>query len=118
MPAARSEQNSFHLSRDNRPAFELFWCCLPVRNAYLSSMIGAILVSGLAAAASSLFATISNFVIARKLPDVNYEPGAELPEALFMRVAGYRLVAKLFYLQALVFWAIFAVLVLLNVLVT
>jgi hypothetical protein len=81
-------------------------------------MIGAILIAGLVAAGSSLFATLSNFVMARKFPGLNYEPGSELPEALFMRVAGYRLVAKLFHLQSLLFWALFAVLVLFKLVVT
>jgi hypothetical protein len=78
-------------------------------------MIGAILVSGFVAAASSLFATLSNFVIARKLPDVSEETISDLPEALFVRIACYRLVAKLFYLQALFFWLLFAVLLLVKV---
>jgi hypothetical protein len=78
-------------------------------------MIGAVLICGMVAAASSLFATLSNFVLARKFPELSYEPGSELPEALFIRIAWYRLIAKLFYLQALVFWFLFAVLLLVYV---
>ena len=81
-------------------------------------MIGAVLISGIVAAASSLFATLSNFVLARKFPEMSYEPGSELPEALFIRITWYRSIAKLFYLQALVFWFLFAVLLVIYVSLT
>jgi len=80
-------------------------------------MIGAILVSALAAVASSLFATLSNFVIARKDPELSSKAGSELPEAVFMHMTWYRLVARLFYLQALFFWALFAILLLVEFLI-
>ncbi len=81
-------------------------------------MIGAIVISGLVAAASSLFATLSNFLLARKFPDLSYEPGSELPEAAFIRITWYRSIAKLFHLQALVFWSLFAVLLLIHIVIT
>jgi hypothetical protein len=76
-------------------------------------MIGAIVVSGLVAAMSSIFSTLSNFVIARKFPGIGYELDTDLPESLFVRITCYRVVAKLFYLQALFFWLLCGVLVIL-----
>ena len=78
-------------------------------------MLGAILICGLVAVTSSAFATLCNFVLARKYPEFGYGSGAELPEALFLRITWYRLVAKVFYLQALFFWLFVAALLLIHV---
>jgi hypothetical protein len=77
-------------------------------------MIGAILVSGFVAAMSSFFATLSNFVVARKFPDFGYELDPDVPEAVFVRITCYRVVAKLFYWQGLFFWTLFAVLLIVR----
>jgi hypothetical protein len=77
-------------------------------------MIGAILVSGFVAVMSSFFATLSNFLVARKFPGIGYEFDSELPETLFVRITCYRLVARLFYLQSLFFWTLLAVLLIVR----
>jgi hypothetical protein len=76
-------------------------------------MIGAIVVSGFVAAMSSFLATLSNFVVARRFPGIGYELDADMPEPQFVRITCYRLVAKLFYLQALFFWLLCGVLLIL-----
>ena len=79
-------------------------------------MIGAILVTGFVAAMSSLLATLSNILIARRFPGITWESDPHLPEPLYVRITCYRLVARLFYYQSLCFWALLGVLVVLKLL--
>ncbi len=81
-------------------------------------MIGAIVVVGFVAAASSFLATLTNLVVWRKFPGVGWNIDPALPEAFFLRVTTYRVVAKVFYRQAQVFWTLFILLIVLNVLST
>ena len=41
----------------------------------------------------------------------NHEDASDMAQDVFVRIACYRLVARLFYIQALFFWALFAVLI-------
>jgi hypothetical protein len=81
-------------------------------------MIGAIVVCGLAGALSSLVATLGNVVMARVVSGLAGELEAELPEPVFVRIACYRVIAKAFYLQALVFWGLFGVLTIIRLSIT
>jgi hypothetical protein len=73
-------------------------------------MIGAILVAGLVAAMSSLLATLSNILIARKFPGIAWDSDPDLPEPLYIRITCYRLVARIFYYQSLIFWTLLGLL--------
>lgn len=74
-------------------------------------MIGAILISGFVAVMSSIFATFNNLAISKRFPGLEWEMAPGLPQDVFVRVICYRLVARLFYIQALFFWTVLAVLV-------
>ena len=75
-------------------------------------MIGAMVVTGLFALASSLLATLGNVAIARDFPDLRLEHNAEVfadplfDPSLEVRYAQYRLTANLFYRQSLVLWTL------------
>jgi hypothetical protein len=60
---------------------------------------------------SSAVATFNNLAVTRKFPGLEWELNPDVPHDVFLRVTCYRLVARLFYLQALAFWAILVVLV-------
>ncbi len=75
-------------------------------------MTGALLVVGLVAIASSAIATWNNWAVARKFPGLPWDLNPDIPQDIYVRITCYRLAAKLFYYQALVFWAILALLVL------
>ena len=79
-------------------------------------MWGAILVAGLVAVMSSTIATWNNLAVARKFPGLDWNIGPDVPQDIFLRVTCYRLVARLFYFQAIAFWAIFVLLVIAKLL--
>jgi hypothetical protein len=79
-------------------------------------MLGAILVAGFVAIISSTLATFNNLAVSKKFPGLEWEITPDLAEDVFMRIVCYRLVARLFYMQALFFWAIFVVLVIAKLL--
>jgi len=74
-------------------------------------MIGAIVVVGLVAAMSSAIATLNNWAVARKFPGLTYNLSPDTPLDIYVRVTCYRLVAKLFYYQSLVFWWLLVLLI-------
>ncbi len=79
-------------------------------------MIGAIVVVGVVALVSSAMATLNNWELARRFPGLRFEMGPDTPMDVYVRVTCYRLVAKLFYYQALVCWSTLVVLVLAHLL--
>ncbi|HZQ01785.1 MAG TPA: hypothetical protein VFB13_19740 [Reyranella sp.] len=60
---------------------------------------------------SSTVATWNNMAVSRKFPGLEWELSPDVPQDVFLRVTCYRLVARLFYIQALFFWAVLVVLV-------
>lgn len=74
-------------------------------------MIGAIVVVGLVAAMSSAMATWNNWMVQRKFPGVSFDMSPDTPPDIYLRVTCYRLVAKLFYYQSLLFWWLLAALI-------
>lgn len=74
-------------------------------------MMGAILVAAFVAVMSSAVATWNNLAVVRKFPGLEWTLSPDVPQDIFLRVTCYRLVARLFYMQALFFWAVLIVLV-------
>ncbi len=74
-------------------------------------MIGAIVVVGLVAAMSSAMATLNNWTVSRRFPGLPYDLSPDTPLDIYVRVTCYRLVAKLFYYQSLVFWSLLVLLI-------
>lgn len=79
-------------------------------------MVGAILVAGFVAVMSSIVATFNNLAVSRRFPGLEWEMAPSLAEDIFVRIACYRVVARLFYFQALLFWALFVALLALRLL--
>lgn len=74
-------------------------------------MIGAIVVVGLVAAMSSVVATLNNRAVARKFPGLPFDMSPDTPPDIYVRVTCYRLVARLFYYQSLIFWSLLVILI-------
>lgn len=73
------------------------------------------MVAAFVAVMSSTVATWNNMAVSRKFPGLESELSPEVPQDVFLRVTCYRLIARLFYIQALFFWAALAVLVVVKV---
>lgn len=81
-------------------------------------MLGAIVTVGILGLTASTMATIGNAVIARQFPWHKEGTGeADLPLDHFARLIRLRLMAKLFYLEALALWFSFAALLFLHFIV-
>ena len=74
-------------------------------------MLGAILVAGFVAVMSSTLATFNNLSVSRRFPGLEWQATPDLAQDVVVRIACYRLAARLFYLQALFFWAVFGLLI-------
>ncbi|SJZ42069.1 hypothetical protein SAMN02745126_00986 [Enhydrobacter aerosaccus] len=79
-------------------------------------MTGATVAIGILAVLMSTLATLSNLVIAREFPAHDPRRDLYLPLDQSMRVSQYRQAAKLFYLQALVLWGLFCILLITKLL--
>jgi hypothetical protein len=73
-------------------------------------MIGAIVVVGMVAVMSSAMATLNNWTLARKYPGMPFHMSPDTPADVYVRVTCYRLVARVFYYQSLIFWSLLAIL--------
>jgi hypothetical protein len=79
-------------------------------------MLGAILIAGFVALVSSTLATFNNLALSKRFPGLEWEVIPHLAQDVYVRIVCYRLVARLFYIQALFFWLVFAVLVIAKLL--
>ena len=60
---------------------------------------------------SSAMATLNNWTVSRRFPGLPYDMSPDTPLDIYVRVTCYRLVAKLFYYQSLVFWSLLVLLI-------
>ena len=77
-------------------------------------MNGAIVTLGLLAVLASTLATTTNLLIARRFPGQDPRRDFYLATDRAYEIIGYRLVARVFYVEALVFWSLVLMLVLVK----